>query len=435
MNVVQPVRGEKGVTPIGPDADSHGTEHQAIVDTHRHLIGPKRNDQEIASRFPVGYYPLHPNVSLNFQMNRFWNWVGDTQMLDELRAAGKRIKNYDDWAREMSELSDKALAAGRRLPAAYYAKMAIFFLDPSDPRVKPSRQRFLDNVLTENGITPENQYQVPYQKTHLSAYRFAPAQPRGTIVVFGGYDSYILEWLPMALALRDAGLDTVIFDGPGQGTVLDSGIPMTPDWHLPVAAILDYFKLTEITLLGFSLGGGLVIRAAAREPRISRVIAMDICTSLFEAAIRAFTATGLSVIAENSSKMPAALVNAAAAVVRKSDLLIDWSIAQGQRVMAAATPADVFQAWRKYRTDDISSLVTQDVLPMAGTKDHYMPLQMLPDQLMMLTAAHSITARVFTEAESAQNHCQIGNMGLALKVILDWLDETGGRTAESADRQ
>ena len=76
----------------------------------------------------------------------------------------------------------------------------------------------------------------------------------------------------MALALRDAGLDTVIFDGPGQGTVLDAGIPMTPDWHLPVAAILDYFKLTEITLLGFSLGGGLVIRAAAREPRIKRAI-------------------------------------------------------------------------------------------------------------------------------------------------------------------
>jgi hypothetical protein len=74
-------------------------------------------------------------------------------------------------------------------------------------------------------------------------------------------------------------------------------------------------------------------------------------------------------------------------------------------------------------------LVTQDVLLMAGAKDHYMPLQMLPDQLMTLTAAHSITARVFTEAESAQNHCQIGNMGLALKVILDWLDQTGGRTA------
>ena len=39
------------------------------------------SDQEIINRFPVGYYPLHPNVSLNFQMNRFWNWVGDKQML------------------------------------------------------------------------------------------------------------------------------------------------------------------------------------------------------------------------------------------------------------------------------------------------------------------------------------------------------------------
>jgi hypothetical protein len=58
---------------------------------------------------------------------------------------------------------------------------------------------------------------------------------------------------------------------------------MTADWHLPAAAIVDYFKLTDITMLGFSLGGGLVIRAAAREPRISRVISMDVCTSLFEA--------------------------------------------------------------------------------------------------------------------------------------------------------
>ena len=70
---------------------------------------------------------------------------------------------------------------------------------------------------------------------------------------------------------------------------------------------------------------------------------------------------------------------------------------------------------------------------MAGNKDHYMPLTMLPDQLMTLTGAHSVSARVFTVAESAQNHCQIGNMGLALKVILDWLDETGGRQAHSTE--
>ncbi len=384
-------------------------------------------DQKLFDRFPVGYHPLHPNVSLNFQMNRFWNWVGDQQMLGELQEAGKQIANYDDWARVMFELSDTSMTAGRRLPAAYYAKMAIFFLEASDQRVKPAFQRFNDNVLTENGVTADDTHQVPYQGRELTAYRFTPDKVQGSIVVFGGYDTYIIEWLPMALALRDAGMDTVIFDGPGQGTALDAGLPMTPDWHLPVAAVLNHFELKDCTLMGFSLGGALVLRAAAYEPRVSRAIAMDICTDLFEALTRGFGATGLSVIAQNSEQMPETLVNAAVAAVQTSDLLTDWSIAQGERVMGVTSAAEVFRAWRKYRTDDVSSLVKQDVLLMAGAKDHYMPLQMLPDQLMTLTAARSVSARVFTKAESAHNHCQIGNMGEALKVILGWLDETGGR--------
>ena len=384
-------------------------------------------DQQLFDRFPVGYHPLHPNISLNFQMNRFWNWVGDKQMLSELEEAGKQISGYDDWARVMFDLSEKSMTDGRRLPAAYYAKMAIFFLKPDDPRVKPAFQRFSDNVLAENNVTAKDHHLVPYQNKQLTAYRLTPEKPRGSIVVFGGYDSYIIEWLPMALALRDAGMDTVIFDGPGQGTALDAGMPMTPDWHLPVSAILDHFELTDSTLMGFSLGGSLVVRAAAYEPRISRVIAMDICTDLFEAATRGFSTTGLSAISDNSEQMPATLVNAAVAAVQKADLLTEWVIAQGEHVLGVSSAADVFRAWREYRTDTVSPLVKQDVLLMAGTKDHYMPLHMLPDQLMMLTSAHSVSARVFTEAESAQNHCQIGNMGLALKVILGWLDETGGR--------
>jgi pimeloyl-ACP methyl ester carboxylesterase len=100
-----------------------------------------------------------------------------------------------------------------------------------------------------------------------------------------------------------------------------------------------HFALTKFTLLGFSLGGGLVIRAAAREPRISRVIAMDVCTSLFEAATQGFSASGLSIIAANSGQIPATVVNAAVEVVGKSDLLTEWVIAQGKRVMDVATPA------------------------------------------------------------------------------------------------
>jgi alpha-beta hydrolase superfamily lysophospholipase len=391
------------------------------------------SDHEIISRFPVGYYSLHPNVSLNFQLNRFYGWANDDQMLEEIRTASPRISTYVDWTREMLELSDNALAAGRPLPAAYYSRGAQFFLNPDDPRYEPALRRFLDNVLAGNGVTADDHHLVPYQGTHLSAYRFTPARPRGTIVVFGGFDSYIVEWLPAARALRDAGLDTVIFDGPGQGTVLDAGTPMTPDWHLPVAAVLDYFGLTDVTLMGFSLGGCLVMRAAAREPRVSRVIAFDIMTELFDCITRNPATAGLAVLAANATEIPESVIDAAADAFAKTDLLAEWAFHQAERVMGVATPAEVFKVWRDYNTNDVSPLVTQDVLLMAGAKDHYVPLHQLGDQVLTLSAAPSVSARVFTEAEQAQNHCQIGNTGLAIRVILDWLDAFGGRAAPEGD--
>jgi alpha-beta hydrolase superfamily lysophospholipase len=391
------------------------------------------SDQEIIGRFAMGYYELHPNASLNFQLNRFYGWANDGQMLDEIRAAVPRISSYADWTREMLQLSDNALDAGRRLPAAYYSRGAQFFLDPDDPRYQPALRRFLDNVLAGNGVTPDDHHVVPYQGTHLSAYRFTPAQPRGTIVVFGGFDSYIVEWLPAAIALRDAGLDTVIFDGPGQGTVLDAGTPMTPDWHLPVAAVLDYFGLNDVTLMGFSLGGCLVLRAAAREPRVSRVIAFDIMTDLFECVTRSPAGVALGSLGANADRIPPPVIDAAFEAIGKVDLLTEWAFKQAKRVMGVTTPSEALTVWQEFRTDDLAPLVTQPVLLMAGTKDHYVPLHQLGDQVLTLTAAPSVSARVFTEAEQAQNHCQIGNTGLAIRVILDWLDATGGRTAPEGD--
>lgn len=33
-----------------------------------------------------------------------------------------------------------------------------------------------------------------------------------------------------------------------------------------------------------------------------------------------------------------------------------------------------------------------------------------------------MTARVFTRDEQAQNHCQVGNIGLSVRVMFDWID-------------
>lgn len=110
-----------------------------------------------------------------------------------------------------------------------------------------------------------------------------PGTPKGVIVVCGGFDEYTEEIFPLLLATADAGCRVVAFDGPGQGGALEEqGVVMTAEWERPVAAVLDHFGLDDVALVGISLGAGLVIRAAAFEPRIRRVIALDVLDDLLD---------------------------------------------------------------------------------------------------------------------------------------------------------
>jgi hypothetical protein len=68
------------------------------------------------------------------------------------------------------------------------------------------------------------------------------------------------------------------------------------------------------------------------------------------------------------------------------------------------------------------------VLLLAGSEDHYVPRGQWHRQTDTLEQARSITARLFSASESAENHCQVGNYGLASRTIADWLD---GLTAEN----
>jgi len=68
-----------------------------------------------------------------------------------------------------------------------------------------------------------------------------------------------------------------------------------------------------------------------------------------------------------------------------------------------------------------SELVTQDVLLAGGEYDAFQPPMLIEKQRKALVNARSVTVHVFTKAEHADQHCQIGNVGLALQVMLDWM--------------
>lgn len=53
----------------------------------------------------------------------------------------------------------------------------------------------------------------------------------------------------------------------------------------------------------------------------------------------------------------------------------------------------------------------------------HVPIKQFTNQISALTKVRSLTARMFTSEESADAHCQIGNLGLATEVILNWINQ------------
>jgi pimeloyl-ACP methyl ester carboxylesterase len=376
--------------------------------------------------FPVGYHDLHPDISINFQLNRFYGWVGDDSMLTEMRDALAGVNDYPAFTKIILDLGEKALARNEMLKGAYYLRLAEFFLHFSDPRKLPTRQRFLDLILDQFGIPSSAYSRIPFESGWLPAYRLTPAQPKGTLVVFGGFDSYIEEWLPAALVFRDAGYDTILFEGPGQGAALElAHLTMSPEWEKPVKAVLDFFRLDAVTLMGFSLGGGLVIRAAAFEPRVRLVIAYDIMTNGLECFLRPLPPPAQKELLDWIDTGNEEAVDKFFADAMAKSLLLDWMVKLAIHNTGVKTTYEMLKHYQKYEFASISSQVTQDVLLMAGAEDHYVPVHQLPDQIATLTHVRSLTARLFTRAEHAQNHVQVGNMGLAFRTMIDWMTGLG----------
>ena len=382
----------------------------------------------VPRKFPVGYHSLHPDTSMNFQMNRWFGWVGEPEMLEEMRTAAPRIATYADWTREFLALAERASRQGRVLRAGFYWRSAEFFMRADDPERKGARAKFLGAVRSAYGPELGERYAVPYAeggiRGFLPAYRFNAPRANGTIVFFGGFDSYIEELTSAFVYLRDAGYDVIAFDGPGQGGALDeAGLPMTPEWGKPVSAVLDHFDIERVTLVGLSLGGCLVMRAAASEPRVERVVAYDVFTSLLDTNLRQTGPLPRGLLGVLLRIRVARIVNWMVARVAMKAPVVEWGIQQGMHVTGTSSAFEFLQRSRQFQTADISASIRQDVLLLAGTEDHYVPMEQWHRQIRMLKNARSITARLFTRSESAQNHCQVGNYGLALRTIVNWLDE------------
>jgi len=71
-------------------------------------------------KFHYGYYDdLHPDYGVNFQMNRWINYLG-SQALEDFREIASQLTDYPSYVQTFLNLGDKVLRQGRELHAAYY---------------------------------------------------------------------------------------------------------------------------------------------------------------------------------------------------------------------------------------------------------------------------------------------------------------------------
>lgn len=369
---------------------------------------------------PVGYHSLHPDRGIEFQLNRFLQYVGPSG-LEEIRDAARQISTYPEWIATFLALAETAREQNRELAGACYDRAAHFFMTVEDPRRAGALARFLDGARRAYGLEP---IAVPYADGYsLHAYELLPDGPaRGTIVITGGFDEYIEELFGVVVTVAAAGYRVIAFDGPGQGVVLDAGLVMTPSWERPVGAVLDHFGLDDVTLIGISLGGGLAIRAAACEPRIRRVVAHDVLDDFLQVLARQTSPGAEPMVRALLTLRARRVINLIGRARAARKPLVAWGLQQGTHVTGTDDAFGFFAAARELNTHKVSKRVSADVLLLAGAEDHYVPVSQLQRQAGALTGARSVTTRLFTRAEGAQNHCQFGNLNLCFETILAWVE-------------
>src|SRR6476661_6776432 len=102
----------------------------------------------------VGYHHFHDDLSLNFQCNRWVQWIGPSAMNEVTELAG-RCDIYPEWIDGFLGLADAARDTGRELASAYYDRAAEFFICPDDPRREGARTRFVHTMRALYDVTPD----------------------------------------------------------------------------------------------------------------------------------------------------------------------------------------------------------------------------------------------------------------------------------------
>ena len=265
---------------------------------------------------------------------------------------------------------------------------------------------------------------------------------RPTVILNNGEDAQNIRMHAFGgAAAIERGYNALIFEGPGQGSMLfQRQVFFRPDWENVVTPVVDYLRSrsdvdpSRIVLLGSSLGGELVIRAAAFEHRLAAVVADPGFLSVWlswqtlESAITSLFSSGASKAQVNAiwAKDFIPVFNADA--VKRFDLLKTVE-GYGRQYLLAARSGQVFTDMYDLGT----TLMQYTVAPVADKVTAPTLVTAYDDDALVVPASGQGTEvykllpgrkqfHQFTAAEGAQDHCAPMAPQTHNQAVYDWID-------------
>ena len=376
-------------------------------------------------KIPVGMHKLNDDPSISFQLNRLVNMDGcDFSVAKEI---GPTIKSAADFYDVLKKRADLELENEHIKNAAALYRMSEFFTDWEDPNGlaawKKARKLFFQYYTDFfSGEKPLVELvNVPYESYALLTLKFNAENPKGDIVMHGGFDSSYEEFFAECEYLRENGFNVYLFEGPGQGECIRvHGAPLIIDWERPVKAVTNYFDLHDAILVGQSLGGFFAPRASAFDERVTKCVSIAQFGALKmnfhdNAFVNGLVITLLNIILYGFGW----LIN------------IIYAAKKGKGMAFFRTYFHRMGTTNVYRLvkflwsidlRPIADKLTKDYLVIGGSRDTMACRAGIGRQLLLLKNARSVSSREITTHEKGADHCCCGNQIAAMDTVISWAE-------------
>ena len=369
------------------------------------------------------------------------NQAGGT-MQSFVDAFGSLADRTGAYASQAATSGQDVTAREAHLRASEYYAQALFFVLGTD---RPSREADLFalgrrhwNAAAGLFGTEVVRVRIPYEKTTMPGWLLRPdssGDARPTVIVNNGSDGQVVEaYAYGAAAAVERGWNALLFDGPGQGALLfEREIPFRPDWEAVVTPVVDWLRKRSdvdsdrIALTGWSMGGELVARAAAFEPRLAAVVSDPGSVNIWLAWPENLRTIASSNDATEANRIWAEVIIPALTPDEAFDIKKRGEVFGSEFLKEARegkVPTDFALLARRIQEYDVQEVAPKVTVPMLVTD--YELEQFYPGQARqlyeLLTGPKDYVT--FTTSQGAQFHCAPMAPQFRNEVVFDWLDDT-----------